>query len=126
MLQQLMERIFGYNAGVEKGHTAKKHKKHTRAGCRVKGECGVKAGEGGGDYIANGRPPRTIKFENQVVHWEDSDNGIYRSFLAEPLPWSHLPPPAADSCGFCLKTIRGKCVSVPAAGRSEPLGLILT
>ena len=26
VLQQLMERIFGYNAGVEKGHTAKKHK----------------------------------------------------------------------------------------------------
>ena len=86
----------------------------------------MKAGEGGGDYIANGRPVRTLKFENLVVRWEDSDNGIYRSFLAESLAWSHLPPPAADSCGFCLNTLTGKYVSVPAGGRSEPLGLILT
>ena len=48
-------------------------------------------------YMANGRPLRNIKFQNQVVDWEDKGDGIYKSFLARELSPGLTAPPAAPS-----------------------------
>ena len=78
VLKQLMERCFGYNTGIVAGQQATKLKHH-KISKEKQFEIFRK------DYIANGRPLRTIKFENQVVHWE---NTWYKTIYK----------PAAESC----------------------------
>ena len=116
VLRQLMERCFGYNTGVVKGQTATKLKDLKRTKLE---QFEVLRRE----YIANGRPLRTIEFEDQIVRWENKGNGIYKSFLADTLPPGQVPPTPVDTCGFCvMNTLTGKSVAVPAltCGTSNP------
>ena len=117
VLKQLMERCFGYNTGAVSGQIPTKLK---NLGRQTKQEQFDVFRQ---EYIINGKPLREIAFQNKIVRWEDKDNGIYRSCLAETFPPARMPPPAADSCGFCvMNTLTGKCVSVPAVscGTNQP------
>ena len=109
VLQQLMERCFGYCTGVVHGQVATKLRYHKDRTKQQRFELFRQ------EYIRNGRPLRVIKFKNKAVCWEERCNGIYKSFLVEDIPAGQVAPAAADACGFCvLNTLNGMYASVPA------------
>ena len=95
VMKQLLERCFGYNTGVVAAQTTTQLSIQNRTR-REQFEFFRN------DYINNGRPLRSIRFENQIVDWEAKGNGIYRSFIASALPPNLQPPTASDKFGFCV------------------------
>ena len=69
-----MERIFGYNTGIVAGQVPTKLKHHKRT-VAEQFEVFRK------DYVATGRPLRSIEFENGKVDWEKKPTAFTEASL---------------------------------------------